>query len=379
MNNAPNGGFTGSISGVTSALAMTMAAFTGIAVYNAIELLYIIFSTFKRHSGLYFWSLFLSTVGIPPYVLGFMMKFYGVTAPGRETLVTMAFVVIGWCMMVTGQSVVLYSRLHLVVHNRKKLRWILGMIIIDAVICHVPIAILSFGANSSSPKIFIRPYAIYTDVQITIFFVQEVIISVLYVYETAKIFRQTSGICFDPKGDRGKTTRKVLSHLIAMNVVIIAMDIALLAIQYTGNFALHTVFKAMIYSTKLKMEFRILNQLIDLTHSSHAGSGNSGLNHRSFRLRPVKSTTAGAGTVREEENFDFGNSAFVGKGGGGGDAGLIGKDQIMVVQETNVHVASAELGDGEVKFSGGDVSAKSRSLRRASGESSDVEFAGRGY
>lgn len=38
--------------------------------------------------------------------------------------------------MVTGQSMVLWSRLHLVCHCRWKLRAALTMIITDAILCH---------------------------------------------------------------------------------------------------------------------------------------------------------------------------------------------------------------------------------------------------
>lgn len=38
--------------------------------------------------------------------------------------------------MVTGQSMVLWSRLHLVCHSRWKLRAALALIITNAVLCH---------------------------------------------------------------------------------------------------------------------------------------------------------------------------------------------------------------------------------------------------
>jgi hypothetical protein len=390
------GGFSGAIQDASPALSMTMAAFAGVAIYNSVELLYLIFASFKRRSGLYFWSLSLSTLGIPAYVLGMTLKYFGVAKSILEIEICMVFVIVGWCMMVTGQSVVLYSRLHLVVHNRKLLRWILGMIIADAFICHVPIAVLSLASNSvredpnhPSESVWVKPYALYTNVQITIFFTQEVIISALYVYSTANVLRRASGVLYNAKEYRAGTTRKVLAHLIVMNLVIIAMDIALLVIQYTNNFALHTIFKGMVYSVKLKMEFRILNQLIELTHNSHSASGTSGpkgLNHTfPLKMRSQHGTTNGtmAGAPTDEENFEFGNNAFVGTGGGEGGSVMLGKDQIMVVEETRVQRMDMERDSGSKldtrTTSEVDISAKSRSLRRSSGESSDVEFAGRGY
>lgn len=49
--------------------------------------------------------------------------------------------------MVTGQSVVLWSRLHLLVEHGRILRWTIWMIIIDAIILHIPTTVLTFGSN----------------------------------------------------------------------------------------------------------------------------------------------------------------------------------------------------------------------------------------
>ncbi len=56
-----------------------------------------------------------------------------------------AGVVIGisWWCMVTGQALVLYSRLYLVVRDHRKIRWVLVMIITNFCILHIPIMILS--------------------------------------------------------------------------------------------------------------------------------------------------------------------------------------------------------------------------------------------
>jgi hypothetical protein len=57
--------------------------------------------------------------------------------------ITVAFILIGWTCMVTGQSLVLYSRLHIIVSNVQKLKWILAMIILDGIILHPTVAALA--------------------------------------------------------------------------------------------------------------------------------------------------------------------------------------------------------------------------------------------
>ncbi|KAF2837851.1 hypothetical protein M501DRAFT_910277, partial [Patellaria atrata CBS 101060] len=258
-------------SNVSTSVAMAMASFTGIASYNAVELIYLILSTFKTYHSLYFWSLLSSSFGVPVYAIAFMFKYFDVAG---NDIVTMVFVVIAWCFMVTGQSVVLYSRLSLVCHSLTKRRAVLAMIIFDAIICHIPIAVLSIGANSGSGAAsrFERPYSLYTNVHISIFFAQETIISSLYIWETYKLLKQSSGI-MNPDGDTPRGDhRKMLKHLVLMNIVIILLDLSYLLIQFMGKFAIHTVYKAMVYSIKLKMEFRILNQLIAITTTNRTSS-----------------------------------------------------------------------------------------------------------
>jgi hypothetical protein len=240
------------------AVAMTMSAFAAVALYNVMELAFIIAITFKKRKGLYFWSFIVATAGILPYTLGFMFKFFSVIP---QTMISITLIAIGWCCMVTGQSVVLYSRLHLVVRNFKILRWVLIMIIVNAVICHVPIIVLVYGANSNNPSPFSTLYSIYEKVQITIFFLQELIISGLYVFSAAKVLKPVGNI-------KGKNIRTAMTHLIYINIVVVFFDLTLLATEYAGHYEIQVLYKAVLYSIKLKLEFRILNQLLEFTQAS---------------------------------------------------------------------------------------------------------------
>lgn len=58
-------------------LAMTMSGFIAVACYNSLEQLFIIFRTFRRRSGLYFWSMMTATLGIPFHVLPNILRFFG--------------------------------------------------------------------------------------------------------------------------------------------------------------------------------------------------------------------------------------------------------------------------------------------------------------
>jgi len=47
-----------------------LTAVTAIAWYNALILLGLIFCVFKKYSGLYFWSLLVTTISVIPYATG---------------------------------------------------------------------------------------------------------------------------------------------------------------------------------------------------------------------------------------------------------------------------------------------------------------------
>lgn len=160
--------------------------------------------------------------------------------------------------MITGQSMVLYSRLYLVNRNtNRSMTWVLIMIITNAIVCHVPVIVMAWGSVSPNPAPYLRGYKILERFQMTMFFLQEVIISSIYLYRTTKLLGSKGNI-------RGLSARKVLKHLSLINILIIALDISLIAIQFAGHYDIQVTYKAAVYSIKLKLEFSILNQLLEL-------------------------------------------------------------------------------------------------------------------
>ena len=261
-------GYRGGVD-VALPVAMTMAAFTGIAVFNVLEINVSIFTTFQRRMGLYFWSLLAASWGIPIHAIGFLLKFFRLC---RNDTANVAVITVGWFAMVTGQSVVLYSRLHLIVRDGNKIRWVLVLIIVDFFLFHIPPTVLNFGANSTNPQPFLAPFSIYEKIQITAFSMQEFIISALYIWEARKMLQSIARV-------KREEARTVLYHLICVNVLIIVMDITLLGTEYANQYAIQTTYKSTLYSVKLKLEFAILNRLRALVKSQHKESLSDGTPH----------------------------------------------------------------------------------------------------
>jgi len=69
-SSAPGSGITGGDNGNSLAIKAITAVFGSLSIYNAIELIALVFITFTRYKGVYFWSLLVASWGILPYTLG---------------------------------------------------------------------------------------------------------------------------------------------------------------------------------------------------------------------------------------------------------------------------------------------------------------------
>ncbi|CAG7944719.1 unnamed protein product [Penicillium nalgiovense] len=252
-NSSPGNWITGSYTGDSAGVRITIATFVGVAWYNVIELVVLIFLTFKRYEGPYFWSMLIASVGILPYSVGYLLKFFGVTS---ATWVPVTLLTIGWWTMVTGQSFVLYSRLHLVIQNMRVLRMVKAMIIMNIFFLHVPTTVLTYAANFSNSAASVAGYDIMEKLQLTGFCVQEVIISGLYMWETNRMLRL----------NQDHVSRKTILQLLAVNVSCILMDIALMIIEFRDFYIYQTTLKATLYSIKLKLEIAVLGKLVNIAH-----------------------------------------------------------------------------------------------------------------
>jgi hypothetical protein len=240
-----------------------------------IELHFLLFSTFLGEKTLYFWSVFAAMWGVALNGLAVVLKTFILTE--RSTVaqinVVIAVLILGWYLMVTGQSLVLYSRLHIVVYNSRVTRGVLAMIIFSAITLHIPITIIVFAMTNDPTGPYVKVYNVYEPLQLTMFAVQEVIISAIYIYYAAKMLRPMQNI-------HGRKALKTIRNLICINLLIIALDITLVSLQYARFDVLQHFFKACVYSVKLKIEFVVLNQLLDLTQNpkSLASQANVGDN-----------------------------------------------------------------------------------------------------
>ncbi|KAJ5469267.1 hypothetical protein N7539_008885 [Penicillium diatomitis] len=255
----PPDGLIGGYTGGSVTVRMLMIVFSSIALYNALELIILLFLTFQSYSGLYFWTMFISTVfGVIPHSVGYILEFFAL-APLWLSLVIST---IGFYAMVPGQSVVLYSRLHLVVQSRRVLRFVMWLIIIDSILLLVPTTVLTFSTAFVRTIPYIRGYNVMERLQLAWFCAQEFVISGVYIVETVRLLRLM------PNKDHRRT--KIMYELLTINAVIILLDVALLLVEYIGYYSLQTTLKPLVYSIKLKLEFAVLGKLVSLVQTQRS-------------------------------------------------------------------------------------------------------------
>ncbi|EKJ73127.1 hypothetical protein NXS19_006024 [Fusarium pseudograminearum] len=226
-----------------------------LALYNAIELLTLIYLTFKRKAGLYFWSILIASFGLIPYCLGWLIVYFDLT----HDYVGMIIETVGWVLVISGQSVVLYSRLHLILSDRMILRSVLAMIIVNGLVWHTTMTILLFGSEYS-PKDnrngFNNVFNITEKISMSCFYMQELTISGIYIWKSLGILKTAFG-----------STKTMLYKLFAINIAIVIMDIAMVVIELMDFYVWEQGIKLVTYSIKLKLEFAVLSELIEFVRS----------------------------------------------------------------------------------------------------------------
>jgi hypothetical protein len=185
------------------------------------------------------------------------------------------------------------------------------MIVLDGIVLHSVTTVLTFGSNSNSlsPQMlqrFVNGYSIMEKTQMIGFFVQEVILSAIYIREAIKMLKLAEAIhddvqSFDDGTGQGHLrnshVRKTMYQLLAINIIIITMDLALLGVEFANLYLIETTLKGVVYSIKLKLEFAVLGKLVQFVRNRTASSDTS--NPPQPERRP---TYSGATLEQTEKN-----------------------------------------------------------------------------
>ena len=233
-----------------------IAAILSLAYWLVIELTLEVYLTFKRHDGLYFWSILISTWGIALRSIGWTIQCW---VPSANPYLWTTLMMIGLGAMVTGFSLVLYSRLHLVIRDHRILRIVLGVVAFDGIAFWLPLAVAQFGVISDKSQVFVPLVLPAERLYVLGYFLQELVLGCLYIW-TAR------GTVIHSYVARKHQTTVLLA---GAQVFVILLDIPTLVLAWpspsmgAGLQILGTTHPA-IYAIKLKIELLVLNQLVEI-------------------------------------------------------------------------------------------------------------------
>jgi hypothetical protein len=206
------------VNDIPLAVAMVMAGLFGIALYNSLEVYLYIFGTFNRCRGLYFWSMLCANTGIPIHSTFSTLRYFGIAPSGPMSIC----INIGWFLMIMGQACMLYSRLHLLIYDPRKLRWVVGILAATFMCIQVPTAILftliSFRADAK--KEAPSSYDAVEIVELSALSLEEALLSGLYVYASRRTLKPIKFI-------KGPKVRRLLRELLGLFILVVALDLSL--------------------------------------------------------------------------------------------------------------------------------------------------------
>lgn len=96
----------------------------------------------------------------------------------------------------------------------------------------------------------------------TVFFLQEAILSGLYLWFSRKFLRTHIHQLDDFRDNNKRAVKSTLRALIITNIIVILLDIAVLALQYHGLYILQLSGKNFVYNVynvKLKIQLGVLS------------------------------------------------------------------------------------------------------------------------
>ena len=268
------------------------AAFLGIALWLCLDTQVCIIRTFKKRSGLYYWTIQLSVFGTSLDGLGVILKYFTPGATHYWWFYTFCLLT-GWGIYAPGQLLVLYSRLHLVNSVPWIQRLIFWTIISTVFTCILPTWVVIWHSYNPDPAIsslWSPRNAIierYTQIAFTLV---EFFISGIYIYSLLSLLSHKSTV----------RQRRVMKDLIYVNVLCVTFDIITVILIYLNRLGISHPIQTFSYALKLKLEFLVLNQLMAV---AARGIQRKSWEHRRYNTRD------------EPDNFSAQCRQWAGKGG----------------------------------------------------------------
>ncbi|PYH97176.1 hypothetical protein BO71DRAFT_309820, partial [Aspergillus ellipticus CBS 707.79] len=235
---------------------LAVVAFLSVNTFVCLELLIQLYILFKRRTSMYFWSLLVTILGAL-FAVPFCILF--VWYPAQYPVLSAVGIAVLYTIISVGNSLVLYSRLHLVTRGLKP-RWVLWMIIGSTVVIQLPHLVLLPAAAATEAPRFTAPEQIIGHLAVTAYAVREFIILGVYAYEVVRNLRPLIYI-------RGTEGKRLIVYLVVAGSVAFLLDTAIMVFDYRLSPAIVAGFIPFVSTVKVKVEFASLNKLVHFMRS----------------------------------------------------------------------------------------------------------------
>lgn len=206
-------------------LWFALACLAGIGLWNASEIVLVVWWTFKRRRTLYFWSLMVAAFGV---IICSVAQVIDFSLGSQNSMFVVILGSAGWIPMVTGQSLVLYSRLHLLWVDSRIMRFLLTMIIFNGLTMHSGAFAMNIASRALQTGSLTKAYGVMERTEVTVFFVQEITLSMFYLWRCRHFLKQ-----YERRMESEETTamKSALRSLILANLVVLLLDLSILGKQ----------------------------------------------------------------------------------------------------------------------------------------------------
>jgi hypothetical protein len=173
-------------------------------------------ATFRRRSGLYFWSFVFLTVAQCSYNIALVLEYWVPQLREDHFWVVCIFYDPGYFFFPLFEDLVFYSRLSLLSASRKTLRYVLAAGLCEVIFVEVPMAIVAVGAKYLPESGFPGAFNVWWRVEACAYVIVDMGYCVVYIVHVRKMW----GTGNDAK------TKSVLKYILFFAVTIMVMDVA---------------------------------------------------------------------------------------------------------------------------------------------------------
>ncbi|RDW93953.1 uncharacterized protein DSM5745_01275 [Aspergillus mulundensis] len=248
---------------------LVSVSFLAITAYNTMELFCWILDYFKRWQGLYFWSISIANLSVG----AFMVIATFATAQAIKPLAFGIGTALVDPAILVSTALVLYSRLYLITRGRI-VKFVFWLIIISSFFIYIPSVTLLMGAAAGDPRFFGTTLERFNERYTSLGSIgRELLICGIYIYESLRQLKPIMSL-------KGRAGRKVLCHLIAVNVAVVLLDLIAIFPLCTTKWHIGQWYRGagiqygiFAQSVKLKIEFSVLNNLVELLEAPLKNAG----------------------------------------------------------------------------------------------------------